>query len=333
MEYRKRNNLIISDVKNMALLILIFIFGTSCEIDSENLNVSMEHQALSAKGGIVPSLDNLLNDALPLWSDKVNVTPEGLSQFTVASLKDAIRKTQGAVDFGCDVNFQSLPSYLDEDGMKVIKENATTFRTNSRRDYIKFVTPVNLRTTELEAYTAEAAETMTKQLFSALSLPKAEQGKIFSSPVIQKTSEGSRIIAQHSRVIREINGLRVEDSVLMATYNMDGTLFRMTVNWPKFQTKPGSNAKTRQEVISDLKAHLTEEKIDSIINITDKGPSQNFKLGMLSTLSYERDKSGEYYEPILYVTLTDSKDQIFPQSVRYSLTNGILEDDHSGDDL
>jgi hypothetical protein len=58
---------------------------------------------------------------------------------------------------------------------------------------------------------------------------------------------------------------------MMATYDLNGTMFRVSYEWPKFKLKKNSGTKKREQVIAevtdDIASVMTDEEISKSVNM------------------------------------------------------------------
>jgi len=257
----------------------------------------------------------ILDSALPQWDKStINAVPEeavsssflekgATSLLTAVNSKDMAFREQSK-------NGNSVYSSDDE---------SAALKVNPKKGYWKFVksAPNNDSVPASEKLTDEQALTKAEALFATFGLPEAERGDYIAVGVGGADMGPDGVMgkpfteARHVRLFREINGLRVSDSHLMATYSLDGDLFRAEVRWPVFKTDETAELISRQKIISDVAVELAKENPD---------PKQLDELR--SALEYRFDEETGLFEPTLFVYKMKD-DAPSPHAIRYSLTKGL----------
>lgn len=125
------------------------------------------------------------------------------------------------------------------------------------------------------------------------------------------------VTGRHVRIFREVNGIRVWGSRLMATYNLDGKPFRVEANWPPFNlSKKANDLLERDSAVKELAEKIVQEYL-SLDNIKE----------MDSQLVYKYDKYNYVYEPVVFVSIRPTNDENGPHVIEYSLIEGLEKDD------
>ena len=188
----------------------------------------------------------------------------------------------------------------------------------------KYVTPPPEKVMDPADFSDGEALTATNQLFDAFSLPAFEKSTDYVATGVAETMKlpgkgvaSPKVVARHVRLFRRINGIRVWDSRFMATYSMDGRLFRIEANWPPFKlSEKIDNLISRDKAVADLGVTAVKQygKLENIEELT-------------SELVYKYDEENLVYEPVVFLFVRPTYEADGPAVFEYSLVNGFARDD------
>lgn len=258
------------------------------------------------------SIEELLEGRIPFWDSYINSVPFDVKQDTFLSNPQDIVELvsqkqfdyQGLIENGSVV-------YADKESMY-----KSMYKYHPEKGFWKFVSEPKSNIDGVEGtFTKNQAEAHAEQIFHSLGLPESERGSVKNVNVGgagRKTS--IRADARHVRIHRKINGIRVMDSHLMMTYEMDGTPFRMEVRWPIFALDESKQLISRTHAIGDLKEEILTRygKAESISNI-------------LTRMYYWYNEDSRLFEPTVIVGIVYDDGYVSPSVIKYSLVRGILD--------
>jgi len=215
-------------------------------------------------------------------------------------------------------------------GKNIYKDvgNREMIMYDSSVGFWKYISPPPVDYQEVETtFSDEDALIATEELFEQFGLPLNEKAGHTATAVGESDmgSDGivsqAREIARHVRLYREVNGLRVWGSKMMATYTLDGRVFRIGVDWPPFKVVSNiDKAVDRETAIKDLAKTLG----DSYTDVSQI-------LEMKAQIVYLLDKNVRAYDPTVLVHIRPTNEENGISIYRYSLTRGMYNEESAAD--
>lgn len=254
--------------------------------------------------------ERALTQALPTWNQSINQVPEDVrrNQFDPKKydpLELAKLVTEEAFSFS-EVRVNGRTVYRNARQDSVVK-------VNDGLGYWKYISPPKPATQGDKAFSDVEAERDSLKLFERFGLPPGEMGHVRAAGIAGMSAEGSAptIMGRHARVARQVNGLPVEESTLMVTYNGDGSVARLERRWPSFELD-GAEVVTREQAVADLAEQLEGEF--ELAPDSEAGAS----------LRYVLDEETGIHEPILRVKVERPDTDEVTSTVEYSLVTREL---------
>jgi hypothetical protein len=256
------------------------------------------------------SLVEMLNVGLPIWDASINKAPFDVQEVAFMDNPWNIAPLVSESSF----TFKELRS----NGRVVYQGDRCIYKYNPETGYWKFISEPTLFDGSLKnPLTDEEAKKRAEALFDELGLPESEKGEVFAAGIggagMGPSGETApiRAEARHVRIYRRINDMRVLDSHLMMTYNLDGTVARMEVRWPSFRLEEEMEPLDRDSVISDLAQEIAERF----------GNTEDIK-EINARAVYWYDEENDLFEPTLMLGFGLANGEVSPLNVRYSLLFG-----------
>ncbi len=303
------------------LILVCFVFAAviiSCERNTETTGYTEVAMDLSLENENVKKewIQSVLRESLPKWDEKINHSTnnaykESFTKNDPMALASMVSNKQFSFDREFDKNSTVYRSE-DKHSAMIHADGLSTW---------KLFMPLEPTNGKSKGLTDQEALDLTEDIFVKFKLPEDELGETLSVGVGETLAgpDGkiihSKIIARHVKLLREVNDIEVAGSVLMATYNLDGKLFRTKVSWPVFKLQEGAKVHDRDTVIDAISNELASEQ------------NKNRNLQEIqSNLVYSYDSKNKVFEPALNVLASYEDDGVSfnqPKEINYSLINGI----------
>jgi len=308
--------------KNSKTLIAVAIltlaaFGTNaCSETAESATTKISIASRIAAGDDVKTaFEEALQDAVPKWDAAVvESVPQEAAKSSVI--------TETPLDLLPLVSDVQLSYVGKAKSGKEIYSNASgnaALKIEAAIGYWKFVTPpIPAEVADSDKLTDDGALGLADSLFAQLGLPEAERGDYVAVGVGEADmgpdgmAGKAHATARHVRLFREINGLRVWGSHLMATYDLTGKLFRLELRWPTFKLPENVELIDREQAISEIAAKLAEES-----------PAPEESLEVRTELMYAFDEEAAVFSPTLFI-YRFVKGEPLPSVRKYSLVDGLV---------
>ena len=202
-----------------------------------------------------------------------------------------------------------------ENGLDVYKsaDGKVTVKSDSERGYWKLQRAMS---TELaaERLTPAQVQDRAEELSSKFEVPQEQRGAVRDSALLGSPGYGQDAVVGHRVDLqRSVNGLRVDNSHVMALYDEQETPITAEAQWPRFRQAPVENVKSVDEALDAVSAALAQRFA---------GDTSAYDLK--HKVTYQLNESGEY-EPVLSVALFDYSQEGAHEVVEYSLLSGLDE--------
>ncbi|MBN2529655.1 MAG: hypothetical protein JXR76_24915 [Deltaproteobacteria bacterium] len=315
----------------IGVLVSLMSCLVSCEEISryEETSIQVNSAVAQPEAVLKQQIKLSLEDSIQPWdAARVVAGSRSKTSFNAGDLNTTFKRLAGAAVISGDNQFQTKTASSENGTQTLAGAKGQTFLSkNADGSLVRLTAPYK----RFDGKTAALSETQSgkavRNISLKLGIPQEELGEIYTSPVGEFYNRQMKVIAQHARAKRMVNGIEVKNSVVMTTFNMDGSLFRMTANWPEFKVNSKAQLVSREAAISALANHIQGNVISKLKSIDgDKFDQGNVQT--MSKMEYVYSPATKTYEPTLLVGFenTQKEDHAYPVAVRYNLTNSRIED-------
>ncbi|MGA1839649.1 MAG: hypothetical protein ACMUIU_03405 [bacterium] len=236
------------------------------------------------------NLAELLIKKIPYWDvNTINNVPEEIKQgsFKIDHPIELYTEITQEVSDG-------LIFYNKRKNGRIVYQDtnrAITVKYDLNNGYWKMIMPPQIVPEEVDSLTDSQALGLTEVIYKNIGLQQVEKGNCITTSVGEQdvapdgTEMPAKVIARHTRIWREVNGIPVLGSRLMATYTLDGKPFRVEIRWPQFILNESSSVKNRVQVLKELPREI-KSQLGKIQDIADIQASMVYACSS-ETLEYE----------------------------------------------
>jgi hypothetical protein len=297
---------------NKAIILsgLLCVAGCSSSPPSESRDDLAGTQSRLVASPMVEAARTMLETAVPEW-DKTALARAPIPSSSGPQLEKPL-------EVASSLSRESFEYVETRPNGRAVYKNASrdvTVKVDPGRGYWKLIAPPPPPGTGATVFSLQDAEQETLRLYGEFGLPVEQGGAVIVTDIGRMTSDGARaVVARHVRIHREVNGLRVTGSRLMATYGLDGTPFRVEVRWPDFALKPADQLRDRDQVLSDLATFLGR--------LLERGQSMS---EVLAELNYRFDENTREFEPVVSISpvRSEAQEEGPLETFEYSLIDGL----------
>lgn len=313
-------------IKNVYNNVTIFVFYTlvfslliSCEdaLLEENASQSIMRRELTSD--TVDVFGKLLNEKIPQWDEEIiSSVPKNVSEESFFKSTDTLNLAGHIATRELHLQ-RRLPS-----GKTLYKDsgNKEMVLSNPEIGFWKFISPQPAGSENIKSTFSEAdALSATESLFEQFKLPANEKFGYIATSVGEADMGPDGIVskakatARHARLYREVNGIRVWGSKIMATYTLDGKAFRLGIKWPPFNLSSSiSKIQSREIAVNAITKKMGEMY-----------KSQDLISDVETQLVYMFNEDDLTFDPTILVQITPENPQNGLGVIRYSLTEGLYK--------
>jgi len=239
-------------------------------------------------------VENILDSRVPKWNEGINKSSINSRSSYVSDRKlDSVREKISNMTGQVFVHDISLDNGLELH--QSFQTGKAQLAVNIMQGYAAYISHIKRDQSEsLRPITNAAAHGQAIDSFRQLGLPEEEMGSIVSTGVGGTGNGAPEVIARYVRINRKIGNLRVRGSYFMATYNLDGTPFRIKYRWPEFKLDEKKGVKNRKEAIAELAETISQDFDEAEIE---------------SELVYRYDMSSSIFTPNIRVIKSNGNEQ------------------------
>jgi len=302
----------------LAGVLVVFAVGLASSGCNEQTAALPEGKALTSSSAetLSASLEAATEDVLsklPIWTEQVNEVTAQISGNNDAGWR--LKEPNTIIELYDDNSFSfdgirpdGAIAYSTEDKTAVFKHNVAT-------GYWKYIREPQMEELQAESVISdEQAEVLADAIFEELGLPVSERGEVQSFGIARSDGEKHWLAARQVRIKRVVNGLRVIDSHLMATFTPTGTLQRLEVRWPEFKLHTNKAVYDKDEVAQDIAFFYMND-----------GLGAEEMSNLVTDIVYWYSREQQLFEPMLLLYMKEGDNSYNPASQRYSLVSGLVE--------